>query len=223
MIEIKQVSKSFGKTKVLDDLSVNFAARKVIGVVGANGSGKTTFFRCLAGLEKYEGSIQMMGKQSIGFLPTNPQFMSFVTGLEYLRLFCEGRKIAWNWKPEMNIFDLPLDRYADNYSTGMKKKLALQAILMQKNQVFILDEPYNGVDLQSNLMINKLIQELVSLGKTLIISSHILATLTEVCDEIHLLEKGRFSKRVDKAGFGEIQIAVEGESMAGKIANLGLS
>lgn len=76
-----------------------------------------------------------------------------------------------------NIFDLPLNQYAATYSTGMKKKLALMAILIQENKVLILDEPFNGVDIHSNIIITEIIHQLKLLNKTILISSHIFSTL----------------------------------------------
>jgi len=86
-------------------------------------------------------------------LLTESFFFPKITGGEYIRLFANSRGII---KPEIeakNIFDLPLNQYASTYSAGMKKKLALTAVLIQENDVYILDEPYNGVDIQSNLII----------------------------------------------------------------------
>lgn len=76
---------------------------------------------------------------------------------------------------------------------------------MQENEVFILDEPFNGVDIQSNIIITQLIQKLKEMGKTILISSHIFSTLNETCDEIHLMEKGVFEKRVLKPDFGKME------------------
>ena len=83
----------------------------------------------------------------------------------------------------------------------MKKKLALTGILLQGNDIFILDEPFNGVDIQSNIMITELIHKLKRLNKTIILSSHIFSTLSETCDEIHLLKHGQISKSVKKEEF----------------------
>jgi len=199
MIRVEQLSKSFGANEVLRDINLTFDAGKVYGIVGANGAGKTTLFRCIAGLETHTGLVEsdkQPFKNHLGFLPTNPYFFSKITGWEYLQLFCTARKISITNFEDKNIFDLPLNQYAITYSTGMKKKLALTAILLLKNDCFILDEPFNGVDIQSNIIIVELIKKLKSLGKTIIISSHIYSTLSATCDEIHLLKDGQFIRRV---------------------------
>ncbi len=208
MIRIENLHKSFGAKKVLKNINLSFEKAKVYGIVGENGAGKTTLFNCIAGLEFFEGIIHTEYKplkDVLGFLLTNPIFMSRITGWEYLKLFCVARGIDKDDFNEQNIFDLPLNEYASNYSTGMKKKLALMAILLQKNEVFILDEPFNGVDIQSNMMITAIIRKLQDLGKIILISSHIFSTLKETCDHIYLLQNGQITKQVDPQQFDELE------------------
>ncbi len=226
MIKIDNLSKKYGKNHVLKSISINFEESKVIGIVGENGAGKTTLFRCIAGLEKFEGNVISdfnILKNHIGFLPTIPFYFSKITGKEYLQLLANARDIKINNFDERNIFDLPLNQYASTYSTGMKKKLALTAILLQKNDVFILDEPFNGVDIQSNILITGIIQELKKLGKTIIISSHIFSTLADNCDEIHLLDSGKFVKKVEKGYFKDLESEMIKSQIGNKISNLILS
>jgi ABC-2 type transport system ATP-binding protein len=208
MITVTNLSKSFGKHNVLQDINVSFLAGNVYGIIGENGAGKTTLFKCLAGLENYEGAINYKEgilKNVLGFLPTDLFFFSKITGKEYVQLLCNARKIKIENIDEQNIFDLPLNEYAETYSTGMKKKLAITGILLQKNNIFILDEPFNGVDIQSNLLIKELILKLKSLNKIIIISSHIFSTLKETCDELLLLKEGQIVKSVLKNEFDAIE------------------
>ena len=225
MINLTDISKYYGKKHVLKNLNIQFEKGSVYGIVGENGAGKTTLFRCIAGLEKYEGEIESdidKLKNHLGFLQTIPFFFSKITGKEYIRLLCNARDINPGDIDGRNIFDLPLNQYASTYSTGMKKKLALTAILMQENQVFIFDEPFNGVDIQSNIIIEKIIQKLKALGKTLIISSHIFSTLSDTCDEIHLLKDGVFVNRVFQKDFKLLESEMKTVSVANKIERLGL-
>ena len=155
MISIQNLSKSFGTKQVLKNINAQFDRGQVYGIVGENGAGKTTLFRCIAGLENYEGQIISELnplKNYLGLLLTEPFFFAKITGKEYIRLLCNARKKEVLKIDEKNIFDLPLNQYASTYSTGMKKKLALLAILLQENQYFIFDEPFNGVDIHSNII-----------------------------------------------------------------------
>lgn len=225
MIEIKALHKSFGKNNVLKDINLTFKPGEVHGIVGENGAGKSTLFNCIAGFEKHQGSISYSEgnlKNVTGFLNTDPHFLSRLTGQEYLQLFCNARNIDTSDLRQKNIFDLPLNRFADTYSTGMKKKLALTAILLQKNDIFILDEPFNGVDIQSNIVIKEIILKLKSLQKIVIISSHIFSTLNETCDFLHHLKEGKIVKSATKNEFNEIESDMKSSGIHVKLNALDL-
>ncbi|WP_306641116.1 ABC transporter ATP-binding protein [Sanyastnella coralliicola] len=224
MIRINNLSKSFGTEQVLKEIDVTFGPGEVHGIVGKNGAGKTTLFRCLCGLESYEGEVTPAPKQlkqHLGYLQTEPYTLPLITGREYIQLLCSSRRLPQVDIEGKNLFNLPLDKYVTAYSTGMRKKLALNAILLQENEVFILDEPFNGLDLESNIMVTELIQELKKAGKTIILSSHIFSTLTGVCDEIHFLEDGSFSGHYKQDQFAELEEEmrqkVVGQSIKGLI------
>ena len=207
MIEISKLSKSFGKKEVLKNISISLEKGKVYGIVGENGAGKTTLFNCISGLEKHNGDVQSTFgnlKDVTGFLQTEPFFFANMTGNEYLRLFCNARNIAFAEIEKSNIFNLPLQDYVGTYSTGMKKKLALSAVVIQKNAFLILDEPFNGVDIHSNFIITELIKKLRDAGKTILISSHIFSTLSDVCDQIFVLKEGEIVNTVEKSAFGAL-------------------
>ena len=225
MIKIKELSKLFGNKEVLKNLSMEFSTGNVYGIVGENGAGKTTLFRCIAGLESYSGEIisdVMPLKNHLGLLLTEPFFFTMMTGREYIRLLCNARGKTNVDIDSKNIFDLPLDQYASTYSTGMKKKLAITAILLQENEYFILDEPFNGVDIQSNIILTEIILKLKELHKIVIISSHIFSTLSDTCDEIHLLRKGEQIKSVNKTGFKDLEQEMKEITIGNLIKNLEL-
>lgn len=226
MITIRNLSKQFGANEVLKNISINFDKGKAYGIVGENGAGKTTLFRCIAGLENYEGEISSdlkPLKNHLGLLLTEPFFFSKITGTEYIRLLCNARNKNIADISQRNIFDLPLSEYAAIYSTGMKKKLAITAILLQDNEYFIFDEPFNGVDIQSNIIIEAIIHQLKALNKTVIISSHIFSTLSATCDEIHLLSNGAFTRSVQKNEFAILEAEMKKASIGKKIETLGLT
>lgn len=225
MIQIENLQKSYGSKSVLKNINITFEPGKVYGIVGENGAGKTTLFRCIAGLEMHQGTINSNPsplKNHLGLLVTDPYFFPKITGLEYLKFMCHARKLSLHDWETKNIFELPLNEYAETYSTGMKKKLALLGILLQENHYFILDEPFNGVDIQSNLIITDIIHQLKALNKTIILSSHIFSTLSDNCDEIHVLKDGTFAQRVTKEDFKKLELEMREQSAGPRISALGL-
>jgi ABC-2 type transport system ATP-binding protein len=156
-------------------------------------------------------------------LLTEPFFFSKITGREYIQLLANTRQIKLSNIENKNIFDLPLNQYASTYSTGMKKKLALTAILLQGNDVFILDEPFNGVDIQSNLIITEIIKRFKELEKTVIISSHIFSTLADTCDEIYLMKNGEVIKKVEQVDFNNLEKEMKEFTVGNRIDKLELN
>ena len=183
LIYIKDLSKAYGKTKVLDNLSVSYESGKIYGLVGENGAGKTTLFNCIMGVTDYDGEIRKSSQIAVGYMPAESFFYSLITGKEYIE-FCikaKGKKMDAKSIDSLNkIFQLPLERFASDYSTGMKKKLALMSLLLQDNDLYILDEPFNGVDLYGCIQLKRIIRDLKDKGKTIIISSHLINTLHEL-------------------------------------------
>lgn len=225
MINIKNLNKTYGFVHALRDVNLHIQDGYVYGVVGSNGAGKTTLFECIAGLINYSGSIEFTGnniKNQMGFLHTEPYFPSLITGREYLQLICNARKLKSVDFDETNIFELPLNSYVSTYSTGMKKKIALTGILLQKNQVYILDEPFNGIDVQSNMLVTEILLRLKAMKKTMIISSHILSTLSEVCDYYVVLKDGKIDKNVNKEAFQDIEKEIRRAEIGNKIEKLKL-
>ncbi|MGZ3874540.1 MAG: ABC transporter ATP-binding protein [Mucilaginibacter sp.] len=223
MITIRSLSKSYGSHQVLTDINLTFKKGEINGIAGENGAGKTTLFKCIAGLESFDGTVEYNGgilKNATGYLPTDLFFFSKMTGYEYLKLLSNARGLQGDNLKSANIFDLPLNEYAENYSTGMKKKLALTGLLIQKNEVFILDEPFNGVDIHSNIIIQEIILKLRELGKIVIMSSHIFSTLNDTCDHLHHLKNGIIKNSVSKGDFEQIENEMKGDSAGSKLIGL---
>lgn len=201
MLNVTSLSKWYGSNQVLNDISLSFKRGEVHGIVGANGAGKTTLFKCICGLDSFSGKLEYDGgilKDEIGYLAAEPYFFSNMSGYEYLQLLCNARNRRVKDLNLFNLFDLPLARYAETYSNGMQKQLAITGILLQKNEIFILDEPFNGVDISSSLLIREILVRLKQSNKLVIISSHILSSLEESCDFLHYLKEGRIVKSVPK-------------------------
>jgi ABC-2 type transport system ATP-binding protein len=225
MIKIEHLYKDYGATAVLTGIDAQFERGRVYGIMGENGAGKTTLFSCIAGLTTFSGTISCTEeplKERLGYLPTDPFFFKYITGKEYIDMVCAARNVQHQHLAQQNIFDLPLHRYAATYSTGMKKKLALLAILLQGNEYFILDEPFNGVDIQSNMLITAIIHQLKNKGKTVILSSHIFSTLSDTCDEIWIIKEGNIQERVAKPDFDRLEQQMQQDLFHKTIAPLNI-
>ncbi|MBC6401974.1 MAG: ATP-binding cassette domain-containing protein [Ekhidna sp.] len=209
MIKIDSIKKSFGSEEVLSEVTMQLHEKQVYGLVGANGSGKTTLFNCIAGLYPFKGTVRYDKlsplKNHIGFLETEPYFFPRTTGREYLYFCCHARQVDPKPFKDYNPFNLPLDKYTSSYSTGMKKKLAFQGILMQQNDFLLLDEPFNGIDLISGLAIKKIILRLRNEGKIVLMSSHVLPLLKDICDTIFYLQNGVVEKVFQSGEFELIE------------------
>jgi ABC-2 type transport system ATP-binding protein len=209
MLHIKNLQVSYGTQLVLNQLEASFAPGAIHGILGLNGSGKTTFFNTLYGfLPAQSGTITLYDKPisstDMAYLETHNYFYPWLRGKEYLELLTQGKPDfdinQWN-----NIFELPLDGLVENYSTGMKKKLAFLGMLTFDRPVLILDEPFNGVDLESAEKMDLIVQRLKKRNKIILLSSHILSSLTHLCDDIFVLNKGVIEKIVYPDAYADLK------------------
>ena len=194
MLAVKNLEVGYSDVAILKGVNLEAHSGEIHGILGVNGSGKTTLFRTINGwLPKWSGSIILnenpLKKQQISYLETEPYFYPYIKGIEYIRLLKKNNEnfVIQDWN---QLFDLPLDRLAQEYSTGMRKKLGLLGLLAQDRQLLILDEPLNGVDIESNVKFKEVILRLKTLNKVILLSSHMLESLIEICDKISLLSNG---------------------------------
>ena len=214
MLEIKHISFSYNAKEVLKDVTLSVKAGKVHGIVGKNGAGKTTFFHVVVKLLNFDkGSITYNGEDylstDIAFLETENFFYPYIKGKEYIQLLASDAHFSiqdWNY-----FFQLPLDDMVDNYSTGMKKKLALIGVIAMNRPVLIMDEPYNGLDLTTCELVYRIIRRLKEQGRLVLISSHIVSTLTAVCDSISILKDGAIHSTYKKNNFDRLTIEIADE------------
>lgn len=208
MINIKELTVRFDDNTVLNNISIGFQLPGIFGIVGLNGSGKTTFFNALSNIVKpASGEIcfenRNLNQHDSGYLETVNFFYSGITGNEYLKIFKQTNS-NFNLSALQVFTKLPLDELIETYSTGMKKKLALLGILKQDKPVYLFDEPFNGLDMETNKILELIILVLKEKGKTVFVSSHILDPLLIICDAIYFLENGKFTKSYYKPDFNRI-------------------
>ena len=208
-LTINDLNFAYNKQRpVLQGLHLQIAQGEKHGILGENGAGKTTLFRLIAGWMPGAGEGKIcwndapLQRSDVAFLEAEPFFYPYMTGREYLRFVRDDHDLIERWN---QVFHLPLEQYAEEYSTGMRKKLALIAVLLQQRPVLILDEPFNGVDWESNEKIMALLGQGIARNAATLISSHILDTLTTVCDRISVLKDGSLRRTYVRAEFAELE------------------
>lgn len=204
MFEIKITSKKYGKKIVLENINLNISNHGIYGLVGKNGEGKTTFFKCIKSLTDFEGSVLMnnikLTQSEIAWSPTEPIIYEELTSKEFSKFYCELLKIPFN---DFCLFDVPQNKLIKEFSTGMKKKANLNAILQKRYEVYVFDEPFNGLDLESNYQLMLYIKE-ISKSSIVFISSHILEILYKECNMIFMI-KNKSLIPFEKSDFGRIE------------------
>lgn len=210
MIEISELHFSYNSEKaVLEGLSATFSSNEIHGIMGANGAGKSTFFSLIKGYNAPDkGEIIINGEsknhQEIALMGTEQHFLPRMKAIEYLQFFkIQNPKFQldqWN-----KIMDLPLNQFVSEYSTGMQKKLGIMSLIALDKSILLLDEPFNGLDAESYEKLKEILLHLKSKGKTILISSHIANSLTEISDDIHYLENGNFNSVFRKTEFYKME------------------
>lgn len=204
-IEVNHVTKMFKEYKALDDVSLNFQAGKIYGIIGRNGSGKTVLFKCICGFLKIDkGEILVDGKRigkdieapsNAGVIIESPGFLPGYSGYHNLSfLACIQNKIKK--KDILEVIErVGLDpkskKHVGKYSMGMRQRLGIAQAIMENPNLLILDEPMNGLDNQGVQDIRKLLLDLKEEGKTIILASHNKEDISILCDEVVEIDKGK--------------------------------
>ena len=201
ILEYKHVNKSFGNKQVLKDINLQIPARKVVGLLGKNGSGKSTLFKLANDLLTVSsGEILVAGqpvgvasKQVISYLPERTYLDPSLKVSDALNLFATFYQDFDRVKAEKLLVDLQLDpnmRLA-KMSKGMKEKVQLVLVMSRKAQIYILDEPLGGVDPASRDYILQTILKNFDEQATLLISTHMIADIEKILDEVIMIEDGQ--------------------------------
>ncbi|MEK8022674.1 MAG: ABC transporter ATP-binding protein [Candidatus Hydrogenedentota bacterium] len=209
MLEIRNLSKRFGPLTAVDDFTLTIPGGEIMGFVGPNGAGKTTTMRMIAGLiEPDEGSIHVDGINAVEDAPAvrrvlgyMPDFFGLYDDLkvwEYLDFFAAAYRIPRKDRGllvdqvlELTDLTVKKDAFVESLSRGMKQRLCLAKTLVHDPKLLLLDEPASGLDPRARIELRTLLKELQSMGKTILISSHILSELSDICSHVVIIEKGR--------------------------------
>ena len=209
MLQIKELNKSYGNFKALDGLNMEIKKGEIYGFIGPNGAGKSTTMKIVSGLmtadsgEVYVAGIDALKnhkkiKEKIGYMPDFFGTYNNLRAIEYLEFFAstygiigaEARKLGMDLLELVNLKD-KYDTDVDGLSRGMKQRLCLARCLIHNPQLLILDEPASGMDPRARYEMKGILKNLKDMDKTVLVSSHILPELGEICTQIGVINHGK--------------------------------
>ena len=208
-VEVQGLYKQFGPQTVLQDVSFQLESGKIHGLVGDNGSGKSVLLKCLCGILPWErGVIRIQGKEMhpgkgtpplLGLVIEHPGFIGSMSGWRNLKYLAGIRGIAGDAQIKASLEQVGLLHEAKKpvkkYSLGMRQKLAIAQALMEAPDIYLMDEPFNGLDKTSTAAIQKLFLELRAQGKTFLLVSHHPSDISSLCDDVYAIENGSISRK----------------------------
>jgi len=209
MIQVERLTKAYGAKVAVDSLDLRVEPGEIVGFLGPNGAGKSTTVKIITGLIKPDsGRASVCGfdvvekplevKKRLGFVPETPALYESLTANEYLELISclhhlDRHTASARTRELLELFGLSsnADQRLNEFSKGMRQKIVIAAALMHRPEVLILDEPFDGLDANSALVMKGLLKRLAEQGKTILFSSHILEVVERVCTRICIINKGR--------------------------------
>ena len=213
MIQLQNVSKSFKGQPAVQNLNLQVEEGEILGLLGANGAGKSTTINILLGfLSPDSGTVSIEGKEAfkeaaevrqlVGFIPENVNLYNYLTGLENLDYFCKLTGLKYS-KAELQEFlsicGLQSDahhRKVSGYSKGMRQKVGISIAYAKKAKVYLLDEPASGLDPLASNELSELLKKLAAEGAAILMASHDIFRVREVCHRIGILKQGALVKEL---------------------------
>lgn len=219
-IQLQNLSKSYGSTLVLNNISLSVPTGQIVGYIGPNGAGKSTTIKILIGmLPDYEGSATVLDmdvktnaldiKRRIGYVPENAALYETLTPREYLQFIgqlydLDSAHIERKALELLRLFQLSdhADARMTTFSKGMRQKVLLISGLLHNPDVIFLDEPLSGLDANAVVLVKEIIRQLANSGKTIFYSSHIMDVVEKISDRIIIINQGRI---IADGTFAELQ------------------
>jgi ABC-2 type transport system ATP-binding protein len=236
LLEVKGLSRFYGSLKAVDDITFSLPAGTILGFIGPNGAGKSTTMRIIATLDvPTSGEVLLDGKSLVarpdqarpllGYMPDRYGTYDDMTVFEFLDFFARAYRLRGNERKTRveSVMDftglMPLkDKLTSELSKGMKQRVALGRTLLHDPKLLILDEPADGLDPRARIELRELLRALASQGKAVLISSHILTELSEICDTCAIIEQGHLlatgtvqevlSRTSNAAAFSEVELTL---------------
>ena len=209
MLEIKNFSKFYGDKKVVDNLSISVQSGDIYGFIGANGAGKTTTIKAVVGIHDFEGGSITVGGHSIksqpvickkmmAYISDNPDLYEHLTGFQYINFIADLFEVSTEIRKERiqkysDLFEMTkyLSGLISSYSHGMKQRTAIISALVHDPKLFILDEPFVGLDPKATFCLKSIMHECVSNGGAVFVSTHVLEVAEKLCNKIAIIKNGK--------------------------------
>ena len=209
-ILVRGLKKFYGTKPAVDGLDLEVPRGSFFGFLGPNGAGKSTTIRILTGLIPYDsGSVELLGyrlpeqdleiKRRVGLVPYESLLFDRLTGVEFLefvgRMYGLARPVAiYRARGLMDLFQLQADRkIIAEYSKGMRKRVAMAASLIHHPELFLMDEPFEGVDAMGARLMKDILHDQVRRGATIFLTSHVLEVVERLCDRVAIINDGRIA------------------------------
>ena len=209
-IQVRELRKSYGAKAAVDGIDLAVPRGSFFGFLGPNGAGKSTTIRILTGLIPADsGSVELLGfqlpkdeleiKKRVGLVPDESLLFDRLTGLEFLefvgRMYgLERRAAIERARDLLDLFQLRADRtIIGDFSKGMRKRVAMAAALIHRPELFLMDEPFEGVDAVGARLMKDILQDQVRRGGTVFLTSHVLEVVERLCDRVAIINEGRIA------------------------------
>ncbi|MEG1528245.1 MAG: ABC transporter ATP-binding protein [Clostridia bacterium] len=227
VLQVKNLVKSYNKAPVLKSISFEGYAGEILSFVGANGVGKSTTIKCISGIIPYEdGEIFINGKsmdefpldckREVGYVADNQAVYEFMTGMQYLDFIAGVFKVDYERKKAIiehlsQAYGLTkyLNRKISTYSHGTQQKIAILASLVHSPKLWILDEPFTGLDVKMTREIKQSMQEAKQLGSCVFFSSHNMDVVQRISDRAIIIINGQIAETIDIAEFNASNRSLE--------------
>ena len=212
MLEIKNVTKKYGKNIAIKNVSFNVNEGEIFAFIGHNGAGKTTLIKSIVGIHKFdEGDILINGKsikddpisckKEIAFVPDNPELYEQMKAIDFINFICDMYEVPQdirekNIKKYAKLFEIEnnLNDTIESFSHGMKQKIAIISALAHDPKILIMDEPFVGLDPKAVFDIKEIMNEMIKEGKIIFFSTHILDVAEKLCSRVAIIKKGELVK-----------------------------
>lgn len=210
MLSVKNLSKTYkGGKRAVNDVSFEIKSGDIFGFIGPNGAGKTTTIKCITGILDFtDGEITIDGKSikddpvackmAMAYIPDNPDLYEYMTGIQYLNFIADIFRIPSGKRETAivryaNAFELTksLGEVVSAYSHGMKQKLAIISALIHEPRLFILDEPFVGLDPKASHILKEMLKDMCAKGSAVFFSTHVLEVAEKLCNKVAIIDDGR--------------------------------